>query len=206
MVKTYAYGFPRIGKNREYKKVIENFWKNKIDETSLISELQDLEKDMESTYSENVDSYPSNEMTMYDKMLDTAIMLGFYDPQNVDEYYELCRGKNALEMTKWFNTNYHNLVPDLSDIETNQQKIVTYEGPFDVNQSYRIVEDLGFVGIKGDANNSESTDILDVMILINAILDDVTLSPEVFWALDLNYSDDINVLDVTKLVHFILFH
>ena len=62
------------------------------------------------------------------------------------------------------------------------------------------------MGIKGDANNSESTDILDVMILINAILDDATLSPEVYWALDLNYSDDINVLDVTKLVHFILFH
>jgi len=122
MVKTYAYGFPRIGKNREYKKVIENFWKNKLDENTLVSELQSLEKDMENTYSENVDSYPSNEMTMYDKMLDTAIMLGFYDPQNVDEYYELCRGKNALEMTKWFNTNYHYLVPDLSTIETNPYK------------------------------------------------------------------------------------
>ena len=119
MVRTYAYGFPRIGKNREYKKVIENFWKDKIEENTLISELQSLEKEMENVYSENVDFYPSSEMTMYDKMLDTAIMLGFYDPQNANEYYELCRGKNALEMTKWFNTNYHYLVPDLSDIETN---------------------------------------------------------------------------------------
>ena len=83
MVKTYAYGFPRIGKNREYKKVIESFWKNKIDESDLISELQYLEEEMENTYSKNVDSYPSNEMTMYDKMLDTAIMLGFYDPQRL---------------------------------------------------------------------------------------------------------------------------
>ena len=44
------------------------------------------------------------------------------------------------------------------------------------------------------------------MILINAILDGLTLSPEIHWALDLNYSEDINVLDITKLVHFILFH
>ena len=36
MVRTYAYGFPRIGKNREYKKVIENFWKDKIEENTLI--------------------------------------------------------------------------------------------------------------------------------------------------------------------------
>ena len=117
---------------------------------------------------------------------------------------------DALELH--YGVGYANQIQNIivrwpsKDIGTNQQKVVTYEGPFDVNQSYRIVEDLGFVGIKGDANNSESTDILDVMILINTILDDVTLSPEVYWALDLNYSDDINVLDVTKLVHFILFH
>ena len=117
---------------------------------------------------------------------------------------------DALELH--YGVGYANQIQNIivrwpsKDIGTNQQKVITYEGPFDVNQSYRIVEDLGFVGIKGDANNSESTDILDVMILINTILDDVTLSPEVYWALDLNYSDDINVLDVTKLVHFILFH
>ena len=46
--------------------------KDKTDENTLVSELQSLEKEMESTYSKNVDFYPSNEMTMYDKMLDTA--------------------------------------------------------------------------------------------------------------------------------------
>ena len=133
MVKTYAYGFPRIGKNREYKKIIESCWKQKIDEDTLVSELQNLEKDMENTYSKNVDNYPSNEMTMYDKMLDTAIMLGIYEPANVNEYYELCRGKDALEMTKWFNTNYHYLVSDLSDSKTlpyrNPKFKITGENP-----------------------------------------------------------------------------
>ena len=74
MVKTYAYGFPRIGKNREYKKMIETFWKNK-DWTTLKSGLWDLQKDMMETYNVNgIDEYPQNEMTGYDKMLDTAIM------------------------------------------------------------------------------------------------------------------------------------
>ena len=90
--------------------------------------------------------------------------------------------------------------------ETNQQKIITYDGPFDVNQTYRIVEDLGFVGLKGDANDSGSVDILDVMALINSILSDEELTPESSWAMDMDFSENLNVLDVTKLVNFILFH
>ena len=50
MVITYAYGFPRIGKNREYKKLIETYWKNK-DYTSLKSGLFELQKDIMNTYS-----------------------------------------------------------------------------------------------------------------------------------------------------------
>ena len=114
-VKTYAYGFPRIGKNREYKKSIENFWKKKITQEELFSELDSIETTNTEIYDNHVDSHPSNEMTMYDSMLDTAILVGKHKPGNYDEYYELCRGKNALEMTKWFNTNYHYLVTDFSD-------------------------------------------------------------------------------------------
>ena len=114
MVKTYAYGFPRIGKNREYKKSIEKYWKDGND-ISLNTSLYDLQKDIMDIYSRNdIDGYPQNEMTGYDKMLDTAIMLGVYKPKNTEEYYDLCRGANALEMTKWFNTNYHYLVPEIS--------------------------------------------------------------------------------------------
>jgi len=115
MVKTYAYGFPRIGKNREYKKIIEDFWKNKIDSEELISDTLKLEKQITNTYKNNVDNYSTNEMTLYDKMFDMAILFGKYEPINLEHYYDLCRGKNCLEMTKWFNTNYHYLVPDFSD-------------------------------------------------------------------------------------------
>jgi len=58
-------------------------------------------------------------MTKYDKMLDTACMLGIYKVKDISEYCELCRGKNALELTKWFNTNYHYLVPDFSQKNDN---------------------------------------------------------------------------------------
>jgi len=115
MVKTYAYGFPRIGKNREFKKAIERYWKNNNDDSLNIS-LFELQKEIMNTYQlNNIDDYPQDEITRYDKMLDTAITFGVYDPKNNKEYYELCRGKNCLEMTKWFNTNYHYLVPEISN-------------------------------------------------------------------------------------------
>lgn len=116
-MKTYAYGFPRIGINREYKKVVEDFWRNKVDEGKVISILSKIQKQQIEIYTKYVDTFPQGEISFYDPMLDTAILLGIYDPKNLKEYYELCRGPNALEMTKWFNTNYHYLVTDFSEIK-----------------------------------------------------------------------------------------
>ncbi len=117
-MKTYAYGLPRLGQHREYKKAIEALWKGTINEKKTISILSEIQNDNIALYKKNVDMFPDGEMTFYDPMLDTAIMCGVYDPQSLPEYYGLCRGQNALEMTKWFNTNYHYLVPDFSNIKT----------------------------------------------------------------------------------------
>ena len=92
------------------------------------------------------------------------------------------------------------------DNSTNQQKVVTYNGPFEANQSYKIVEDLGFVGLKGDGNSDNNVDVLDVMYLIDCILSDYIPEQLTLWSLDFNYSMDLNILDVTKLASFILFH
>ncbi len=113
-MKTYAYGFPRIGKNREYKRVIESFWRGEITEEDLIMGIDNLETEITNTYKSQVDYHPIREITLYDNMLDMAIMIGLYNPSNLNEYFNLCRGENALELTKWFNTNYHYLVPDFS--------------------------------------------------------------------------------------------
>ncbi len=110
-MKTYAYGFPRLGKNREFKKIIEDFWKEDRSESQVQQALLQLQGNILATYEKSVDQFPVGEMTAYDLMLDMAIMAGLYTSQNLKDYFELCRGKNALEMTKWFNTNYHYLVP-----------------------------------------------------------------------------------------------
>ncbi len=110
-MKTYAYGFPRLGENREFKKAIEGYWNKNVSEKNMVSEIKTLENRIIKTYEKHVDLHPSGEMTLYDNILDTAMMLGVYPNENIEQYFSFCRGENALEMTKWFNTNYHYLVP-----------------------------------------------------------------------------------------------
>ncbi|MCD6413040.1 MAG: 5-methyltetrahydropteroyltriglutamate--homocysteine S-methyltransferase [Elusimicrobia bacterium] len=112
-MKTYAYGYPRLGRGREFKKIIESFWNGKISKRELKKGLGKLEEEIIYTYSKNVDLFPVGEFTYYDNMLDTAVMLGVYNCPEVNFYFDLCRGKSALDMTKWFNTNYHYLVPEI---------------------------------------------------------------------------------------------
>jgi len=115
-METYAYGFPRLGENREFKKIVESLWKKELSEDEFKKAFEELEENILFIYKKFVDKHPVGEMTKYDKMLDTALFFGIYKVKNFDEYYQLCRGKNALELTKWFNTNYHYLVPDFSRI------------------------------------------------------------------------------------------
>jgi Methionine synthase II (cobalamin-independent) len=112
-----------LGRNREYKKAIEDFWKERTIEENVAVSLSGIQKENIKTYRKNIDVFPEGEMTFYDPMLDTAILCGLYDPKNLKEYYELCRGSRALEMTKWFNTNYHYLVTDFSEIKNPYFKV-----------------------------------------------------------------------------------
>jgi 5-methyltetrahydropteroyltriglutamate--homocysteine methyltransferase len=116
-MQTYAYGLPRLGSYREYKKAIEDLWKGKAGEENVADVLSGIQKNNIETYRKNISIFPDGEMSFYDPMLDTAILCGIFDPKNLKEYYELCRGSDALEMTKWFNTNYHYLVTDFSVIK-----------------------------------------------------------------------------------------
>ena len=90
------------------------------------------------------------------------------------------------------------------DSLSNQPKTIYYEGPFQGNRLYIIVEHLGFVGIKGDTNQDNSVDILDVVRTINEVLIGDFLSEKEFWAIDMNYDLDINILDIVRLVEFLL--
>lgn len=144
-MKTLAYGFPRLGSERQFKRAVEDFWKTDggaPEEQKLLSSLGEIQQWMTDRYTESVDLSPSGEMTLYDPMLDTAIALGRYRPGNLTEYYDLCRGKDALEMTKWFNTNYHYLVPEFYD--TSPTDLVPNIAAF-----FRFADDAGIPSLIG---------------------------------------------------------
>ncbi|MBO9362623.1 MAG: hypothetical protein J7452_10515, partial [Thermoflexus sp.] len=75
-MRTYAYGYPRLGRKREYKTLIEGFWQGKVPEAELTASLEALEEERLAAYRHFVDRFPVGEMSLYDPMLDTALMLG----------------------------------------------------------------------------------------------------------------------------------
>tara|TARA_B110000438_G_C15692401_1_gene597375 strand:- start:488 stop:1102 length:615 start_codon:yes stop_codon:yes gene_type:complete len=89
------------------------------------------------------------------------------------------------------------------DISTNQPKISYFEGPFQTNQHLKIVEDLGFVGLKGDVNNDFFTNIIDIVDIVYTILDQDDITSIYLWAADMDFSNDLNVIDITMLINFI---
>ena len=90
------------------------------------------------------------------------------------------------------------------DPETNQQKVTYIDGPIDADLSYTFVEDIGFVGLKGDINDDDVVNVQDVVISVNHALGDTTPEPISFWAADMNYDNILNILDVIRILNVIL--
>ncbi|MGV0815125.1 5-methyltetrahydropteroyltriglutamate--homocysteine S-methyltransferase [Mycolicibacterium boenickei] len=116
-------GSPRIGPNRELKRAVEKYWAGRIDRDELESVAATLRRDTwESLVAAGLDSLPVNTFSYYDQMLDTAVLVGALPTRvhgisdDLDRYFAAARGNDEiapLEMTKWFDTNYHYLVPEL---------------------------------------------------------------------------------------------
>jgi len=123
MLHNYVIGFPRIGENRELKKVLEKYWAEETDFTEVEKVAASL-KARHWNYQKvaGIDFISSNDFSLYDNILDTAILLGaiparFKGLEKEKLYFAMARGNKdavAMEMTKWFNTNYHYIVPELS--------------------------------------------------------------------------------------------
>ena len=93
------------------------------------------------------------------------------------------------------------------DTLTNNAKVTIFNGPIDLNTSYKIVENIGFVGKKGDVNNDDDVNVVDLVQIIHEVLSNYyNFDDKQFWAGDLDYSNELNVLDLTKLTEFILIH
>lgn len=126
-VKVSNLGYPRIGKNREWKKTLEAYWSGKISEEEFRAEMAGIQLQHLKTQQEaGIELIPVNDFTFYDHVLDTAVMFGIVPPRyeydggeiGLDLYFAMARGNagaTACEMTKWFNTNYHYIVPEIGE-------------------------------------------------------------------------------------------
>lgn len=125
MVKSSVLGYPRIGADREWKKALEAFWSGKLEVAAFESQLQEIRLNhLRKQKEQGIDLIPVNDFSYYDHILDTAAMFGIVPKRFPYEggavplsvYYGMARGTKeatASEMTKWFNTNYHYIVPEL---------------------------------------------------------------------------------------------
>lgn len=120
-------GYPRIGENREWKKLLESFWAGKVEAQAFEQQMQQLRlNNLRVQQNHGIGLIPVGDFSYYDHILDHSAMFGLVPsrfkhdggavPLNV--YFAMARGNaeaTACEMTKWFNTNYHYIVPEIAD-------------------------------------------------------------------------------------------
>ncbi|HET6341562.1 MAG TPA: 5-methyltetrahydropteroyltriglutamate--homocysteine S-methyltransferase, partial [Gemmatimonadota bacterium] len=137
-------GYPRIGRDRELKRATEAYWAGKLSREDLLAEAARLRLEQwRSQRSAGIDHVPSNVFSLYDHVLDMAALVGAVPPRyrwsgeeiDLDTYFAMARGAQgkgldapAMEMTKWFDTNYHYIVPELAPDQGFQ---VASRKPFD---------------------------------------------------------------------------
>ncbi|MFE7608883.1 5-methyltetrahydropteroyltriglutamate--homocysteine S-methyltransferase [Streptomyces celluloflavus] len=120
-----VYGYPRQGRNRELKKAIEGYWKGRVTADALEATAAGLRgANWQQLAEAGVHEVPTGDFSYYDHVLDTTVMVGAIPERHraavgtdaLDGYFAMARGTQdvaPLEMTKWFDTNYHYLVPEL---------------------------------------------------------------------------------------------
>lgn len=129
-MKTSVIGFPRVGELRELKFATEKYWRGDISEKELRDTAKDIRKKNWSIQQEKgIDFISSNDFSFYDNLLDTAYAFNIVPKRykelglsDIDTYFAMARGYQgekgdvkALAMKKWFNTNYHYMVPEFDD-------------------------------------------------------------------------------------------
>ena len=128
MILSSNLGYPRIGSNRELKWLLESFWKKEINEDYLFKKISEIKKSNWIKQKKSGINYiPSNDFSLYDHVLDMCLTLNVIPDrfnklkkENIlDLYFAMARGYQngkidlkAMEMTKWFDTNYHYIVPE----------------------------------------------------------------------------------------------
>jgi 5-methyltetrahydropteroyltriglutamate--homocysteine methyltransferase len=181
MSKNYVVGFPRIGEQRELKKVLESFWAN----SCSFKEVKNVAKELKERHwnyqkDAGIDFISSNDFSLYDNMLDTAIMLGaipkrFKELKDEELYFSMARGNKhsvAMEMTKWFNTNYHYIVAELSlddTYELNASKILneyTEAKELGIKTKINLIGPITFLGLSKRVDRGDTNELFSKILPI----------------------------------------
>ena len=134
MPTSHTLGFPPLGAARELKRATESYWSGKVSRESLLATGAELRaRHWRLQRDSGIDLPASNDFSFYDRVLDTCALVGAVPPRygwagtavDLDTYFAMARGVQsgardvtAMEMTKWFDTNYHYLVPEFSPDQT----------------------------------------------------------------------------------------
>ena len=134
MTVTSNLGYPRLGAKRELKWALESYWSGKNSAADLLKTAQELRiAHWKVQQAADIDTIPSNDFSLYDHVLDTTRMVGatpkryaqLKNPTDLDLYFAMARGAQqgeqtfvAMEMTKWFDTNYHYIGPEIEKDQT----------------------------------------------------------------------------------------
>ncbi|MDT0341108.1 5-methyltetrahydropteroyltriglutamate--homocysteine S-methyltransferase [Streptomyces litchfieldiae] len=124
-VRATVYGYPRQGGGRELKKAIEGYWAGRVTADALRTAAAELRRaNWRQLAADGIHEVPTGDFSLYDHVLDASVLLGVVPDRHraavaadaLDGYFAMARGTQdapPLEMTKWFDTNYHYLVPEL---------------------------------------------------------------------------------------------
>ncbi|WP_405406816.1 5-methyltetrahydropteroyltriglutamate--homocysteine S-methyltransferase [Streptomyces sp. NBC_01104] len=147
-----VYGYPRQGPDRELKKAVEGYWKGRVTADALREQAAALRRaNWRELAAAGLGELPTGDFSLYDHVLDTSVMVGAVPERHraavaadpLDGYFAMARGSRdaaPLEMTKWFDTNYHYLVPELGP-----DTVFTADSARQVAE-FREAADLGLTG------------------------------------------------------------
>lgn len=181
-IKTSITGFPRIGEKRELKKALENFWSKKSSKEELEKVAKEIrKKSWLYQKSAGIDLISCNDFSLYDSMLDTSVMLSAIPERfekitdSYERYFAMARGCDdsfAMEMTKWFNTNYHFIVPELEDkmeFKLNPEKIFSEYNEaksFGINPKINIIGPITFLCLSKDFKSGDTFGYFDRILSV----------------------------------------
>jgi len=188
-------GYPYIGASREWKRTVEKFWKQEITEEQFEASLKDLRLNrLKHQKALGLNLLTIGDFTKYDRMLDLANMFNLipkrYEVLNKEKtnelYYAMARGAKevvACEMTKWYNTNYHYIVPEY------ENQLLKLNGNYILDQFIEAKEELDIIGkptiigpytfvdlAKGYDNSTRPSFFLQLIPLYIQIIKDLVLA------------------------------